>query len=310
MGNAVGATTQWIAAILVILAIGGVATFYFMSIQRRRDETDAGIVALSGVSWRIFIGMVLQALQRRGFTPVVDREAISGDRDYVLERDGGRWLLSCKHGATFVLGRNAVQALAGDVNLQGAAGGLLVTQGQIDGEARAIASQRRVELLDGKTLWPEVCDLMPPEQLAGIQAAASTRARQRTLLGWLFALLAGVAAFMLMPTPNATGVAPLPNASVSVPAEQVVIAPPPRLPVEQQRKDLASAVSTLPQVNRAVWAASSTLQVFVPRTDDEAIFADICALVLRQPDLTASRIQLTPPADSDMQTRFRQCRSF
>ncbi|WP_101924822.1 MULTISPECIES: restriction endonuclease [Luteimonas] len=308
-----GAITQWIAAILVMLAIGGVATFYFMGIQQRRDESAAGIVALSGVSWRSFIGMVLQALHRRGYTQVVDREDVSGDRDYVLEREGGRWLLSCKHGATFVLGRNAVQALAGDVNLKGAAGGLLVTQGQIDAEAREIAAQRRVELLDGKTLWPELRDLMPPEQLAGIRAHASDRARQRSLLGWLFALLAGIATFMLMPAPVETARDAAPGAPTSPGTAEpapVIIAPPPRLPIEQQRQDLASAVSTLPQVDRAIWATASTLQVFVPRTDDEAIFADICALVLRQPDLTASRIQLTPPADSGMQTRFRQCRSF
>ncbi|KPN20330.1 hypothetical protein AO715_10640 [Xanthomonas sp. Mitacek01] len=302
-------TTQWIAAIGVAIAIGVAASFYFLTIQRRRDETAAGIVALSAISWRGFIGMVLQALRRRGYVQVVDLEDASGDRDYMLEREGARWLLSCKHASTYVLGRNAVQALSSEVLLKSATGGLLVTQGKIDDEARSAAGKQRIELLDGRTLWPELRDLMPPGELDAIRTKTGLAARRRTLLGWLFALLAGVATFLAMPEPAApTSAAATPVAAA--PAAPIRIEAPPHAPIEDQRSDLVRSLVTLPDVERAAWATGSTLQVFVSRGDDQAVVDAICALVLRQPDLTSSRLQITPPPGSGQQTRFLQCRSF
>ncbi|MDR7192435.1 restriction endonuclease [Luteimonas terrae] len=304
-------TTQWIAAIGVAIAIGCAVSFYFLTFQRRRDEAAAGIVALSAISWRGFIGMVLQALRRRGYVQVVDLEDVSGDRDYMLERDGARWLLSCKHASTYVLGRNAVQALSSEVLLKSAAGGLLVTQGRIDAEARGAAGKQRIELLDGATLWPELRDLMPAGELDAIRAQTGAAARQRVLLGWLFALLAGVAVFLAMPdaqpAPSATAATP---PRETAPAAPIRIEAPPHAPIETQRSDLSRALGTLPDVDRAIWATGSTLQIFVARVDDQATVDAICALVLRHPDLTSSRLQLTPPASSGQQTRFLQCRSF
>ena len=302
-------TAQWLAATGVALAIGIVATLFFHTIQRRRDETAAGIVALSAISWRGFIGMVLQALQRRGYVHTIGTGEISGDSDYVLQHENGRWLLSCKHGATFVLGRNAVQTLSSEMLLKGATGGLLVTQGRIDRDARDLAGKLRIELLDGETLWPEVRDLMPAEQLAEIRLQTGTRARRRILLSWLLALLAGVATFILMPAP-APPAAPAAASAPAASAEPVHIAAPPRASIDAQRSDLVASLGTLPSVARAAWASGSTLQVFIDRPDDQATVDRVCALVLRQPDLTASRIQLTPPPGSGQQTRFLQCRSF
>lgn len=304
-------TTQWIAAIGVAIAIGCAASFYFLTFQRRRDEAAAGIVALSAISWRGFIGMVLQALRRRGYVQVVDLEDVSGDRDYMLEREGARWLLSCKHASTYVLGRNAVQALSSEVLLKSAAGGLLVTQGKIDAEARGAAGKQRIELLDGATLWPELRDLMPAGELDAIRATTGAVARQRVLLGWLFALLAGVAVFLAMPdeapAANAAGTSP---STETAPAAPIRIEAPPHAPIETQRSDLSRALGTLPDVDRAIWATGSTLQIFVARVDDQASVDAICALVLRHPDLTSSRLQLTPPPGSGQPTRFLQCRSF
>jgi len=304
-------TTQWIAAIGVAIVIGCAASFYFLGFQRRRDEAAAGIVALSAVSWRGFIGMVLQALRNRGYVQVVDLQDVSGDRDYMLERDGARWLLSCKHASTYVLGRNAVQVLSSEVLLKSAAGGLLVTQGRIDAEARGAAGKQRIELLDGATLWPELRDLMPAGELDAIRATTGAAARQRALLGWLFALLSGVAVFLAMPDGAPAASTPIATPSTeTAPAAPVRIEAPPQAPVETQRTDLSRALVTLPDVDRAIWATGSTLQVFVARVDDQASVDAICALVLRHPDLTSSRLQLTPPPGSGQPTRFLQCRSF
>src|SRR5690606_19327708 len=193
--------SNWLIAIGVVLLIGGVATLYFRTVLLRRDETQAGIKALSGVSWRAFIHMVLDALARRGFSRLVDEENPAGDTEYMLERSGEHWLLSCKHGSAFVLGRLTVNELARAIDLKGAAGGFLLTQGRITDDARPVATLQRIELLDGPALWPQLREFLPAEQLAGIRAKASQAARQRVLLSWLAALLAGVATWLALPAP-------------------------------------------------------------------------------------------------------------
>lgn len=329
---------QWLVAIAVVALIGTAATVYFRNFQMRRDETAAGIVALSGVSWRTFIHMVLDALSRRGFERVVDSETASGDSDFVLERHGERHLLSCKHGSAFVLGRLTVNELANDINLNNAAGGFLLTQGRITEDARPVAALQRVELLDGPTLWPQLRDFLPAEQLAGIRAKAAQLARQRVLSSWLIALLAGVAVFLVLPdappepkpAPIAATVpaaetqpettiadaAPVQEPAPSAPAAAATNNAPPAdsamaetASVEQQRTDVARAISTLPDVDRAIWSSESTLQVFLLEVDGDA-FARICPLIERYDELASSRIQLTPPQGSDARVRFRQCRSY
>ncbi|MBP6799479.1 MAG: restriction endonuclease, partial [Luteimonas sp.] len=295
------------------------------------------IVALSGVSWRTFIHMVLDALSRRGFERVVDSDTASGDSDFVLEHHGERHLLSCKHGSAFVLGRLTVNELANDINLNNAAGGFLLTQGRITDDARPVAALQRIELLDGPTLWPQLRDFLPAEQLAGIRAKAAQLARQRVLSSWLIALLAGVAVFLMLPDappepkpapiaaaapPAATqpeaavaGATPTQGPAPTATAAQADNAPPAdpaateAESVEQQRTDVARAISTLPDVDRAIWSSESTLQVFLLEIDGDA-FARICPLIERYDELASSRIQLTPPQGSDARVRFRQCRSY
>src|SRR5690606_28711575 len=79
--------------------------------------------------------------------------------------------------------------------------------------------------------------------------------------------------------------------------------------IEQQRADVAAAISTLPDVDRAVWSTESTLQVVLSSIDGDA-FTRICPLMERYEDLASSRIQLTPPPGSTANVRFRQCRSY
>lgn len=305
------APAYWFIAAAVTLLAGSLATALVWHVLRRRDETAAGIRALAGTSWRDFINMVLAALGRRGYSRVVDHENASGDADFTLEREGEHWLLSCKHGSAYALGKAQVDSLANDIRLANAAGGFLVTQGRILAEARRPAARRSIELLDGQALWPELRDLIKPDQLAAIRTATTTRARQRVLLAWLCALLVGVGTFMLLPEPRpqATGTTP---AAASAPAqapEVIPEAPTTRLTPEQQREEVASAVSTLPMVSHAIWTTQSNLAVHLLDTSENAMPA-ICPLVERYPELAASRIQLTPPAGSGAQVRFRQCRAY
>ncbi len=314
------AAGAWIVSIMVMLAVGTAATLYVRLVLLRRDETAAGIVALSGMSWRQFIHVVLETLARRGYARVVDRDAALGDADFTLARDRRQWLLACKHGSAFVLGIPAVTELANAIRVQGAAGGLLVTQGQISADAYAPAKLQHIELLDGPTLWPEARELVPPEQLAAIRAGADQRARQRVLMAWLVALLAGVASFITLPRVDAPApaIAPPPGsaaAGATAVDNGTLAAAPADAPgadpasVEQQREAVASAISTLPMVDRASWSTQSTLEVRLLETESDA-FAAICPLMERYDALASSRVQLMPPEGSTQGPRFRQCRSY
>ena len=314
-----------IIALIVAVLIGVGGTLYFRLAVMRRDETAAGLSALAAMSWRTFIHLVLDALARRGYTRVFNRETPSGDNDYTLECDGKRWLLSCKHGSAFVLGSAHVVELANNIRLANAAGGILATQGRIADEAKPVAALQRIELLDGPTLWPELRELIDPQQRAGILAGAKRKAGQRTLLSWLLALVAGIATFLFLPgssVPVSMG-SSMPSATQPKNPEQrktdaptttdtrPIAAPAPDdvAALEQQRSDIADAVSTLPMVDRAVWTTQSTLQVYLLDASTDAI-PQICPLLLRYDALAPSRIQLTPPPSSSLPTRFRQCRSY
>ncbi|MGY0652626.1 restriction endonuclease [Luteimonas sp. A537] len=308
---------KWALAIVVVLAIGAAATWLAHGPLRRRDETAAGITALSAMSWREFIRIVLEALSRRGYHRLVDREAPSGESDHTLVRNGEHWLLSTKHGSAFVLGRAAVNELTAAMGLAGAVGGLLVTQGRIDDDARRTAHGQAVELMDGATLWPELRPLVPAPTLAPIEKASAKRARERSLAGWLLALIAGVAVFSLLPAPGLPASVATPGAVVpaDAPADPAAAegatptAEPDAAALQAERRQLATTIATLPGISRAFWTSSSTLEVFVSGNEDDP-FVAICPLVERYPALASSRIQLTPPHDSGRAVRFRQCRSY
>ena len=311
-------SAHWIIALAVAVLIGVAGTLYFRLVVMRRDETAAGLAALAAMSWRDFIHLVLDAMGRRGYARVFDREAPSGDDDYTLEREGRRYLLSCKHGSAFVLGGAQVAELGNGIRLANADGGILVTQGRISADARPAAKTQKIELLDGPTLWPELRDLIDEQQRTVIVADAATSARQRTLLSWLLALVAGIAVFLVLPAaPEAPAAATAlrvlqPVTETGKPAADAPIAAPApgdAAALERQRADVADAVSTLPMVDRAVWSTQSTLRVYLLDTQADA-FAQICPLLLRYDALAPSRVQLTPPAGSTAQTRFRQCRSY
>ncbi len=324
-------SVQWIITLAVFALIGVAGTLYFRIIVMRRDEVTAGLAALAAMSWREFIHLVLDFLAQRGYTRVFDRQSPSGDDDYTLERDGKHSLLTCKHGSAYVLGSAAVTELGNAIRLANAAGGILATQGRIADEAKPGAALQRIELLDGPTLWPQLRGLIKPQQLADILEGADSKAKRRTALSWLLALVAAIATFMVlpgsdrpMPATTVAGVAPTTMSTTTTPSSAaptppaaadagklIIAAPAPTdaAALAVQRNDVAAMISALPMVDRAVWATQSTLQVYLLDASTDAM-PHICPLIERYDALASSRMQLTPPAGSAIATRFRQCRSY
>lgn len=319
-----GILISLLLALVVAVAIGASATWYLHRVRLPREETAAGVAALSDMRWRDFIKLVLDVLAGRGFVRVNDPEATSDEADIPLQRDGETWLLSSKHGASYVLGSGDIAEFASAMRLRSAQGGLLATPGVFSPEARKFADPQRIELLDGPTLWPELRERMPGEQREAIGAQARTRARQHAWLGWLLGVIAGAAVFLLVhdtddgSAGNATTtmVAPAPAAPAKPAPTQTRATgdwPAPRdqdtTTTEKDRNEAARAIGSLPMVSRALWSSQSTLLVYLSKSNVDAKSA-ICPLLERYPELGASRVQLQPPEGSGEAVRFFQCRAY
>ena len=315
-----------LAALILTLLVGGVATVYIPGMRLRREEQATGILALAGMHWREFQRLVVAVMQRRGYRPAPQSTGIDDDALIELEHEGKAWLLSTKHGAAYVLGPPAIAEFANVLQLRGATGGWMTTLGNTTPDNVALARVQKIELLDGHTLWSDIKPLLDPEQRAEITGAARARAMRHLAVAWGLAVCIGGVLF-LMPGP-----APSPpqddangTAAVSPPAPQAAPAaappmatatadsavPPPDDPqaLAERRRKLASAISTLPWVDRAAWSTQSTLMVHLAG-DVEADKAELCRLVDPYAELRASRLQLQPPQDSEKPVRFIQCRTY
>ena len=319
----------WLAPVVLCLLLGFGATFYLQRIRLPHEETAAGIAALAGMRWRDFIHLVLAAMNARGYERVFVPHATGDETDYLLERDGQRWLLSSKHGTAYVLGSSTIAEFAREIRMRGAAGGLMVTPGRFAPEAVNLARTQRIELLDGPALWPELRPLLPEAQREEVSGPSRVQLRRQLWVAWGASVLVGVVTFLAlqeaMPhrdeqtdtltatpayrTPVATAeAAPAAGAAVA-PGTPAAAVPTDPQELERRRKDLATAVSTLPGIDKALWSTQSTLLVYLSEDLPDPM-SGICPLLERYDELAASRVQLQPPAGSTRPVRFVQCRAY
>ena len=312
-----------IAGLVAAVLAGMGLSFYLQKVRVPRLETEGGIAALAAMRWREFSQFVIEALQAQGFevsrtTPLAER---GKQADLMLHRDGRDWLLSCKQGANYRIGRKQVDELADAVRFDSAAGGVLATLGRIDAEA--YRNPRGIELIDGPTLWSLIDPLIPPSLHQDLAEKARVQVAREQRLGWGLALAVGLAVGVLTamvipadparapsnssPTAPAS-TAPAPTSRAATPAADAT--PAPAVDEEAQRQAVAEGVSTVAGVDRAVWSTPSTLVVYQSGEDIDAHVPAICAVLEQYPDLRASRLQLQPPPGSRNSVRFRQCRAF
>lgn len=313
---------------LIVFVLSGFGLGYWLqrnSAARQASQPQPrGADQLAKLHWREFAKLVLQAMHARGFDPVIE-DGMPADgiptngSDILLERDGERALLSSKYGTASLVGASALLGLAKSATLRGAARVIVVTPGRFDEEAKRLALQQNIELIDGETLWPEVRPYVArPEEPQPAKPTAGAQARG-PLLAWGGAAVIGVLAWGLaqsllpansgdddMPPPppviaKAKAAAQAPMAMEAIPTDPAQL--------EQRRRETANAISTLFGVDRALWSTQSTLLVYLNSEDADPV-SELCPLLERYPELAASRVQLQPPAGSKKPVRFKQCRTY
>lgn len=317
-------------AALVAVAIGAAASAWLWLARRRRDEADAGLAALAGMRWREFSRFVLDAMRHRGHEVSADPVALAGARqtEFVMHRDGRKWLLACRHGEHAGVDMRTVHALENALLANGAVGGILVATGHVEANARrAVATRPKLQLLEGRALWRELAPMLPETLRDEAAADAAKVARGRLRLAWLGAVAVGMVVLLVggrgmdpTDTPGATPsrTASVPSGSAPSPSALPTAAPatpasPPATPDPGEeafdRSQVALAVAALPGIADAAWVTDSTLLVNL-RIDADERLADICAILEQYETLRTSRLQLQPAPDSSDPVRFRQCRVF
>jgi restriction system protein len=130
----------------------------FVSRARRRkliDKIPASnpAAAVNSLKWQDFELLVGQAFRMQGYAVTETGQAgADGGIDLVLTKGRERTLVQCKHWRAQTVGVAIVRELYGAMAADGAVAGIVVTSGRFSADAKAFASGRNVDLMDGQAL--------------------------------------------------------------------------------------------------------------------------------------------------------------
>ncbi|MEN5206787.1 restriction endonuclease [Stenotrophomonas terrae] len=327
---------SWILALVLALLLWGLASVYLWLVARRSTERQHGLAALAGMRWREFSRIVHQAMaEQRGLHPLTDEE--DNDRgtssDFLLQRDGQRWLVSCKHGRAYRFDAGAIHELASAISLTGAVGGLLITEGHVERDGLAEAEKHSIEVIDARQLWQLLKPYMPADVRDTVTGIARREAVRHTGIAGLaavtFGLLVGMGYMTLRS--DAPAVEPIVAAPVERPADAPASAQPQAAaeagkdaaPVAaanhsdliqdpdpatllRYQQSVSKALASTAGVVSGIWLTRSTLSV--ERSGEDAqVWPLICKQLERYPALRTTRVQLNPRPGVDEPVRWRQC---
>jgi restriction system protein len=139
-----------------VFSLGAVLSFlgrkkreHLLSETKQRGKQNA----LLNMSWREFEMLVGEVFRQRGFTVVeMGGNGADGGIDLVLKKNGETHLVQCKQWKAYKVGVEIVRELYGVMAAKGAVSGYVVTSGVYTNEAKAFASGRNIELVDGGKL--------------------------------------------------------------------------------------------------------------------------------------------------------------
>ncbi|WP_150303326.1 restriction endonuclease [Pseudomonas saliphila] len=110
---------------------------------------------IDGLSWQQFEQLIGEAFRRQGYNITeTGGNGPDGGIDLILRKGGEKYLVQCKHWRSQKVGVPVVREFFGAMAVEGAAGGFVVTSGQFTDAAKAFASGRNIQLIDGARLKP------------------------------------------------------------------------------------------------------------------------------------------------------------
>ena len=133
--------------------------------------------ALNGISWQEFEILVGEAFRLQGYqVSETGGAGADGGVDLVLRKGTEKFFVQCKQWKAFTVGVKIVRELYGVMAANGAAGGFVVTSGSFTDDAKAFASGRNIELMDGPVLMKLIKQAKVDRPVAGKQPLMQTMA--------------------------------------------------------------------------------------------------------------------------------------
>lgn len=140
----------------VLLLIGAIAS---LANRAKRDSLFHSAVnsesdsSLRNINWREFEILVGELFRRCGYTiSETGGSGADGGVDLKLRKGSEIFLVQCKQWRAYKVSVNVVRELYGVMAAEGAAGGFVVTSGVFTSDAKAFASDKSIELIDGLQL--------------------------------------------------------------------------------------------------------------------------------------------------------------
>lgn len=340
---------SWILALALALVLWGLASAYLWLAKRRQTEIQHGLAALAGMRWREFSRIVHQAMAEQRDLHALGEED-DNDRgtssDFLLQRDGQRWLVSCKHGRAYRFDASSMSELGTAIRLTGASGGLLITEGHVERDGLAEAGKHGIEVIDGRDLWQLLKPYVSDDVRDMVTGIARREAVRHTGIAGLAAitlgLLVGMGYMTLQGDDGATEAVAAPAQPAPVPVPDPTPAPAthdghphPAPPASEHKpapapapaavadpsdlvqdpdpatllryqQSVSKALAGTPGVVSGIWLTRSTLSV-ERSGEDATIWPLICGELKRYPALRTTRVQLNPRPGVNEPVRWRQC---
>ncbi len=297
--------------IVVLLAVASVTAGLIAAALRlhRPNQIRArvGLGATDVLKWREFVRLTSELLARRGFRPLEEEHALNPrGYDLAFQRGSKRYLVQFKQGRATRVNAESLRALRQAMAEQDAAGGLVISTGQIDRHLGV--SDPTIEIVHGEALWNELEPLLEGRLKEAAQSAIRHSFQIRIGVPLLAGLLAAGLLAPHLPDPEperAAGPAvrytPAPERPTAAPT---AVAGAPRALTDEERNQrriaAANEVARLPLVSSAYWPTPSTLEVTVTYDDPARrgeVTAKICERVLQYPELRFSRLQIVEPGN-------------
>lgn len=160
----------------------------------RGSYREAALAEIDALRFGTFVGLVRRAMAAEGFETGCNLGAnAQAAYEFDARRDGSRYLVSCKLGASTRVTARSLLALDQDALAVAADGAYVVTTGTVEAGARALARDLRIQLLDGADFWRTVRGALSEEQQRAIKRRLRTRFVSHARRGLIVGMLLGAA---------------------------------------------------------------------------------------------------------------------
>ena len=135
--------------------------------RKRTLNVQTGLKSISNLDWKRFEQLVSEAFRRQGYSVTeTGQGGADGGIDLALRKGSELFLVQCKQWRAYKVSVTIVRELYGVMAARGAAGGFVITSGNFTEDAKAFASGRNIELIDGLRL---------EKMIASVQASAKPK---------------------------------------------------------------------------------------------------------------------------------------